>query len=371
VTQSAWGYAYDNHGRVSSSTDLRNGATAFTYNAADQVLTTTAPVPGSGDPAQVTTTFCDNQLRQTGQLLPDGTTATNQYYLTSLLKKTWGSRAYPVEYTYDPQGRMQTMKTWQSFAADSGTAETTWNYDLYRGWLSSKDYPDASTGNPGTAGPTYTYTDSGRLETRLWERGVTTTYGYNSAGDLNSITDTGGSVSTPSMTFTCDRRGGRATAMRNPTTMFRPEFMWRFTEGRGEGRPCGFQAGSHQVSPHARNSRLSHREPPTSGLWLLASVSTEPRHPSHESATTPVSSASEAGGFPRNSSLTSCFRRRTRRANHKSFNIREENGQLMDPRIAMVCAAGWLTASALAQNSAVVPPPRPTARQSHSCERGF
>jgi RHS repeat-associated protein len=219
VTQTT--YAYDNHGRVASTTDPRNGATSFTYNTADQVLTTTTPAPGAGDPAQVTTAFYNAQLRSTGQLLPDGTTTTNQYLVTGLLQKTWGSRTYPVEYTYDLQGRMKTMKTWQGFAAGSGTATTTWNYDLYRGWLASKDYPDASTGNPGTAGPTYTYKDSGRLLTRLWERGVTTTYAYNNAGDLNSVTYTGGSVSTPSTTYTYDRRGRRATVVcNNITTTF-------------------------------------------------------------------------------------------------------------------------------------------------------
>lgn len=36
-------------------------------------------------------------------------------------------------------------------------AITTWNYDGARGWLTSKDYADASTGNVGTtASPTTT-----------------------------------------------------------------------------------------------------------------------------------------------------------------------------------------------------------------------
>jgi hypothetical protein len=52
---------------------------------------------------------------------------------------------------------MQTMKTWQNFAADSGAATTRWNYDGYRGWLASKDHPDATTGQSplqeGTCGP--------------------------------------------------------------------------------------------------------------------------------------------------------------------------------------------------------------------------
>ena len=56
---------------------------------------------------------------------------------------------------YYSQGRMKTMKTWQSFSGNSGTAITTWNYDAYRGWLASKDYADASTGAAGTTGNDY------------------------------------------------------------------------------------------------------------------------------------------------------------------------------------------------------------------------
>jgi hypothetical protein len=112
--------------------------------------------------------------------LPDGTTTTNLYFPTGLLQKTWGSRIYPVEYTYDAQSRMRTMKTRQGFAGNAGTATTRWNYDQYRGRLASKDYPDATSGQPpaqeGTGGPTYTYTAAGRLSTRVWKRGTTTTY---------------------------------------------------------------------------------------------------------------------------------------------------------------------------------------------------
>ena len=72
-----------------------------------------------------------------------------EYFQTGLRKKTYGSRTYPVEYTYDYAGRMKTMKTWQNFAANTGTATTTWNYDVFRGFLTNKTY------NAGAPGPTY------------------------------------------------------------------------------------------------------------------------------------------------------------------------------------------------------------------------
>jgi RHS repeat-associated protein len=157
--------------------------------------------------------------RRVGVQNPDGTAVINLYFVTGLLQKSWGARSYPVEYTYDAQGRMRTMKTWQDFPADSGTATTRWNYDGYRGRLVSKDYPDATTGQPpvqeGTGGPTYTYTGAGRASTRVWKRGITTTYGYNNAGDLSSINY---SDSTPGTTYSYDRQGRRTQAVRNGIT---------------------------------------------------------------------------------------------------------------------------------------------------------
>ena len=104
------------------------------------------------------------------------------------------------------------MKTRQGFAGNAGTATTRWNYDQYRGRLASKDYPDATSGQPpaqeGTGGPTYTYTAAGRLSTPVWKRGITTTYGYNSAGDLATISYTDG---TPGTSYSYDRRGRRST----------------------------------------------------------------------------------------------------------------------------------------------------------------
>jgi RHS repeat-associated protein len=207
-------YAYDAHGRQYATYDARNGWTTFGFNNADQVVTITAPPIGTGAPSQVTTTFYDRKLRATGTLLPDGTTVTNEFYLNGLRKKAWGSRTYPVEYTYDYAGRMKTMKTWQNFAANSGTALTTWNYDSGRGWLANKRYAD-------NYGPDYTYTDAGRLATRVWARSVggnrlTTTYSYNHAGERSGVSYNDGT--TPTVTYSYDRRGRSVQLVRNSIT---------------------------------------------------------------------------------------------------------------------------------------------------------
>jgi len=200
-------YSYDAHGRQSAIIDARNGATSFTFNNADQVVTvTTPPVAGGlGSFApQVTTTFYDKMLRATGSLLPDGTVVTNEFYLNGLRQKTWGSRTYPVEYTYDSAGRMSTMKTWQNFAANSGSAVTTWKYNE-RGWLTNKLYAD-------NHGPTYSYTAAGRLDTRYWARTndnmsdrPLTDYGYNDAGEMDNLYYD--DDLTPITVYSLDRRG--------------------------------------------------------------------------------------------------------------------------------------------------------------------
>ena len=126
-------YGYDAHGRQNTMTDARNGTATYAFNNADQPVNATTPPPGTGQPAQTTATQYDTSLRGWQVTQPDGTVVVNEFHPTGLLRKTSGSRTYPVEYAYDPQGRMRTMTTWQQFATLGGPAVTTWNYDATRG----------------------------------------------------------------------------------------------------------------------------------------------------------------------------------------------------------------------------------------------
>ena len=85
------------------------------------------------------------------------------------------------------------MTNWTTFDAGgsgSGARVTTWNYDAYRGWLSSKRYHDST-------GPDYTYTDGGRLRQRSWVRVISSTnrvstayvYGFDNVSGTNSHGD--------------------------------------------------------------------------------------------------------------------------------------------------------------------------------------
>ncbi len=86
---------------------------------------------------------------------------------------TWGEAAEPVMFAYDGYGRMTEMHTfrggsgWDGEEWPSDTAGeadiTRWHYDETSGLLQFKEYDDGK-------GVTYTYTDSGRIETRIWAR---------------------------------------------------------------------------------------------------------------------------------------------------------------------------------------------------------
>ncbi len=195
-------FTYDPHGRVETSNNSRTGITRYTYFDDDQVHSVITPDPdlarsGPGYDPQVTTFGYDAAGRQSSVTQPDGGAVTTEYYPSGQIKKTFGARTYPVEYTYDDSGRIKTLKTWRDHANDAGAAVTTWNYDAKHGRLESKRYADGQ-------GPSYTYTLAGRLSTRTWARGVVTSYGYDSMGDQLTIDY---SDATPDVSFTYDRTG--------------------------------------------------------------------------------------------------------------------------------------------------------------------
>jgi YD repeat-containing protein len=211
---------YDGFWRQNTATDARNGTTTSYFNnmnlvtetgegvkpclCVNAVSGTATPAPASGQSPEVTTNYFDLMSRVVRTTLPDGTSVTNVYYPTGLTATNCGSRTYPVAYRYDAQGRMTTMTTWTNFTAGTGAATTAWNYDAYRGLLSSKIYTNGS-------GPSYTYTAAGRLAARKWARGTNTTYAYDASGLLTNTTYSDG---TASLANGYDRRG-RLVAITN------------------------------------------------------------------------------------------------------------------------------------------------------------
>ena len=192
-------YTYDAHGRQSTATDLRDGTSSFNHDDADRRIAMTTPPPGTGQPAQTTGYQYDYAGRVTVVSHPDGTSLTNEYEPTGLLSKKAGARTYPVQYGYDAQGRMTNMITWQDHAQDAGRATTRWEYDPMRGFLVRKTYQDTNSFI------VYTNTPAGRLHSRTWARGITTTYTTNAAGETIGIDYS--DATTPDVTFNLDRLG--------------------------------------------------------------------------------------------------------------------------------------------------------------------
>jgi len=190
---------YDPHGRLQTSTDVRNGPTDYTSYTDDRLHTLTTPAADAQTARQTTTYVYGANGQKATETLPDNAVVNYTYWPTGELRREWGARVYPVEYGWDAQGRTATLTTWQDFAGQTGAAVTTWNYDAASGRLLSKKYAD-------NKGPSYSYTASGRLLTRTWERGIVTTYAYDpNSGDPSGTTY---SDATPAVGILRDR-GGR------------------------------------------------------------------------------------------------------------------------------------------------------------------
>ena len=181
-------YAYDALGRQTIVTEGRGNTTVTAYSPVGQILF-------SEDAANNRTTYgYDFFGRRTSVTDALGNVTRTQYDAKGRVSKTWDA-TYPVEYGYDAQGRMVSMKT---FRDENGSGdETRWLYDGPTGLLTNKLYADGR-------GPVYTYTPDHKLATRLWVRGISTAYTYDSTGALLSVDH---SDDTPDVAYTYDRLG--------------------------------------------------------------------------------------------------------------------------------------------------------------------
>ena len=163
ATNTQTAFRYDPHSRLWQETELRNGTTTYAYNNADQVTAVTAPAPGPEAAPRITRTHYNQMLQATNVVFPDQTSAFTEYHLTGEIKRTYGSRSYPVEYTVDYAGRVRSVKTWRNSRDTNTSAVTVWNYNPRRGWLDNQRYADGR-------GPDYEHWPSGKLRQRTWAR---------------------------------------------------------------------------------------------------------------------------------------------------------------------------------------------------------
>lgn len=224
--------AYDERGRLAGQTDAAGWSTAYGYGAAGRRVSTRdalsnmlfAAYDAYGNPA-----------------------------------RTWGDSPYPVAYGYDAYGRMTNMTTYRQ-AAEWGGSEwpsgvsgdsTRWLHDEATGLLTNKVYADGK-------GVAYTYTPDGRIATRTWARGIVTTYGYDLAGQLTSISY---SDDTPGVSFQYDAPGRLVVASNaaawygygyegashrvGEETAGAPVVSVQLTRFYAAGRPAGISVDEH------------------------------------------------------------------------------------------------------------------------------
>lgn len=174
---------YDGLERRTSVTDSRGNITTMGYQTGTTfVASVTEPTPAYPNGVQVAGYTYDGFGNVGTAQDATGASITYTYNLQNQLGEKSGTGTLPVKFGYDMYGDQNTMSTYRSGL--SGAADTTtWNYDGPSGLLASK------TDATGTASAQYTYNSRGQVATRIWARGVTTTYSYY--GDSASDPDTG------------------------------------------------------------------------------------------------------------------------------------------------------------------------------------
>ena len=220
-TLNSTSYFYDLHNRTNKTTDARTGDTTVAYLNNDQQSTVTQVRAGGN---ALTTTLTYDPMGRTLTTDSPDTTDDQNNLLTNTITRTYdkrgniltvdGHQTYKRHYTYDTLSRLTTLKTF-----GTQTSITTWNYNPQRGWLDNKKYPDANNPLNQGLGTHYSYTPGGRLKTRLWARGTTTTWHYDfegnntgfganaKAGDLQGTTYSDG---TPDVSYTYKQWGAIA-----------------------------------------------------------------------------------------------------------------------------------------------------------------
>lgn len=190
-------HTYDGLERRVSTTDPRSGTVQWNY-LPDGRLNWTKDAGNR----QTSYAYYPVNGPQVGRLQtvthPDNTTTTYEYDLVGRVTLQSGTSGYPVGYEYDEWGKMKKMKTWRDPQGDPDV--TTWVNDPVLGVLEKTDAANETV--------RYSYLPGGALHTRTWARNVTTTYGHDNAGRLNSVDY---SDATPDVSTTYDRLGRPVT----------------------------------------------------------------------------------------------------------------------------------------------------------------
>ena len=171
-------YTYDANGNQTSATDALNHTTSYTYDAAGQLVSSTDP---SGS---VATYAYDGLGRNTSVTLSNASGTASTTTSTTYSIQTNNGVRYNVVTQYDALGNA-TVSTYDVYgdllSVQQGTATTTYTYNSEGQLLSQTDALNHTT--------QYAYDYLGNLASVTAADNTVTTYNYNAAGQLISQTD--------------------------------------------------------------------------------------------------------------------------------------------------------------------------------------
>ncbi len=240
---------YDAYGRLLTITDSRTGTATYHYDDQGRRWKISAPNPETRSSTNGTldTIYHFDALGQViTTVKPSGGQVHQVYNANGTLHKTHGHHTTDVQWRYDGRGERTHMTTWYSHLNQPAT--TRWHYDA-QGKLAFKQDAHGQRVH-------YTYTPGGKIKTRIWARGVQTTYHYD---DANNLTHIDYSDNTPDVHFTYTRLGQKQIVRDAGgllTYIYRPD---QPTVLESETRSGGFQP----PNPSSKTADHLYNEPKT------------------------------------------------------------------------------------------------------------
>ena len=214
--------AYDNAGRLHSVTDWLANTTTFSYNPDSDLTTTTFPA-GTGEADEYAYNNADamsevTMTKNSEKLALLGYTRDRDGQVTNTLSEGLPGE-HDTAYEYDEDSRLTTAGT-SAYGYDAANNPTT-----TPGSTNTYDNADELS---KTSGATYTYNKLGERSNTKPESGPTTTYGYDQAGNLISVTRPAeGSIAAIADTYAYNGEGLRTSQTISGSTSY---LTWDMSE---------------------------------------------------------------------------------------------------------------------------------------------